>query len=94
MNVGLFWFFIQAWAEKAGYLSNPFSDDEIDLPVEFASTVLGFWMVRLLSKPLDERSEKFRSTLLNEQTKRRSLGMGVCEKPDLRVIAPSLKQRR
>jgi hypothetical protein len=64
MNVGLFWFFIQAWAEKAGYLSNPFSNDEIDLPVEFASTVLGFWMVRVLSKPFDERSEKFKSTLV------------------------------
>ena len=23
MNVGLFWFFIQAWAEKAGYFPNP-----------------------------------------------------------------------
>src|SRR5262249_23168757 len=28
MNVGLFWFFIDAWAEKAGYLSNPHSNDE------------------------------------------------------------------
>lgn len=34
MNVGLFWFFIQAWAEKAGYLRNPHSNDEIDLPFE------------------------------------------------------------
>jgi hypothetical protein len=33
MNVGLFWFFIHAWAEKAGYLSNPHSNDEIDLTV-------------------------------------------------------------
>src|SRR5258708_753227 len=49
MNVGLFWFFWQSWAEKAGYLSNPHSNDEIDLPFEF----LG---------PLVERSEKFRST--------------------------------
>lgn len=64
MNVGLFWFFIQAWAEKAGYLKNPFSDDEIDLPVEFAGTILGFWMVRVLTRPFDERSEKFRSTFL------------------------------
>jgi len=62
MNVGLFWFFIQAWAEKAGYLTNPFSDDTIDLPVEFAGTMLGFWMVRVLTKPFDARSEKFRST--------------------------------
>ena len=35
MNVGLFWFFWQAWAEKAGYLTNPHSNDEIDLPFEF-----------------------------------------------------------
>ncbi len=62
MNVGLFWFFSQAWAEKAGYLSNPHSSDEIDLPFEFAGTVLGFWMARILTKPLDQRSEKFRST--------------------------------
>ena len=64
MNVGLFWFFIQAWAEKAGYLSNPHSNDEIDLPFEFAGTVLGFWMARVLTKPLDHRSEKFNSTFL------------------------------
>lgn len=62
MNVGLFWFFIQAWAEKAGYLSNPHSKDEIDLPFEFAGTMLGFWMARVLTKPFDQRSEKFRST--------------------------------
>lgn len=62
MNVGLFWFFIQAWAEKAGYLRNPHSKDEIDLPVEFAGTVLGFWMARVLTRPFDLRSEKFRST--------------------------------
>ncbi len=62
MNVGLFWFFTQAWAEKAGYLSNPHSNDEIDLPFEFAGTMLGFWMVRVLTKPFDQRSEKFRST--------------------------------
>src|SRR6185369_14229423 len=64
MNVGLFWFFIQAWAKKAGYLSNPHSNDEIDLPFEFAGTVLGFWMARVLTKPLDNRSEKFNSTFL------------------------------
>jgi hypothetical protein len=34
MYVGLFWFFWQSWAEKAGYLSNPHSSDEIDLPFE------------------------------------------------------------
>ena len=62
MNVGLFWFFIQAWAEKAGYLHNPHSSDEIDLPFEFAGTMLGFWMARVLTKPFDQRSEKFRST--------------------------------
>jgi hypothetical protein len=62
MNVGLFWFFCQAWAEKAGYLSNPHSNDEIDLPFEFAGTMLGFWMARVLTKPFDQRSEKFRST--------------------------------
>lgn len=64
MNVGLFWFFIQAWGEKAGYLSNPHSNDEIDLPFEFAGTMLGFWMARLLTKPFDQRSEKFRSTFV------------------------------
>ena len=64
MNVGLFWFFIQAWAEKAGYVRNPHSNDEVDLPFEFAGTMLGFWMARILTKPFDERSEKFRSTLL------------------------------
>ncbi len=62
MNVGLFWFFIQAWAEKAGYLSNPHSNDEIDLPFEFAGTMLGFWMARVLTKPFEQRSERFRST--------------------------------
>ena len=62
MNVGLFWFFWQSWAEKAGYLSNPHSSDEIDLPFEFGGAVLGFWMARVLTKPFDERSEKFRST--------------------------------
>src|SRR2546421_653745 len=64
MNVGLFWFFIQAWAEKAGYLRNPHSNDEIDLPFEFAGTMLGFWMARVLTKPFDPRSEKFRSTFV------------------------------
>jgi hypothetical protein len=64
MNVGLFWFFINAWAEKAGYLSNPHSNDEIDLPFEFGGTMLGFWMVRTLTKPFDKASEKFRSTFL------------------------------
>lgn len=63
MNVGLFWFFIQAWAEKAGYMRNSHSNDEVDLPFEFAGTMLGFWMARILTKPFDERSEKFRSTL-------------------------------
>ena len=63
MNVGLFLFFIQAWAEKAGYINNLHSSDEIDLPFEFAGTMLGFWMARVLTKPFDERSEKFRSTL-------------------------------
>ncbi|MBZ5526145.1 MAG: hypothetical protein LAP21_28325, partial [Acidobacteriia bacterium] len=62
MNVGLFWFFIQAWAEKAGYLSNPHSNDEIDLPFEFAGTMLGFWMARVLTKPFDQRFEKYNST--------------------------------
>jgi hypothetical protein len=64
MNVGLFWFFIQAWAEKGGYLRNPHSNDEIDLPFEFAGTMLGFWMARVLTKPFDLQSEKFRSTFL------------------------------
>jgi hypothetical protein len=64
MNVGLFWLFIQAWAEKAGYLSNPHSVDEIDLPFEFAGTMLGFWMTRVLTKPFAEQREKFGSTLL------------------------------
>jgi hypothetical protein len=64
MNVGLFWFFTQAWAEKAGYLSNPHSVDEIDLPFEFAGTMLGFWMARILTRPFEQRSEKFRSTFL------------------------------
>jgi hypothetical protein len=49
---------IQAWAEKAGHLSNPHSNDEIDLPFEFAGTVLGFWMARVLTKPFHQRSEK------------------------------------
>jgi hypothetical protein len=62
MNVGLFWFFWQSWAEKAGYFSNPHSSDEIDLPFEFGGTILGFWMARVLTKPFDRRSEKFRST--------------------------------
>ena len=64
MNIGLFWFFIQAWGEKAGYLRNSHSSDEIDLPFEFAGTMVGFWMARVLTKPFDGRSEKFRSTLL------------------------------
>lgn len=62
MNVGLFWFFIQAWAEKAGYWMNPHSKDEIDLPFEFAGTMIGFWMARVLTRPFDQRSEEFRST--------------------------------
>ncbi len=64
LNVGLFWFFIQAWAEKAGYLHNPHSSDEMDFPIEFAGTMLGFWMVRVLTRPFDQRSETFRSTFL------------------------------
>jgi len=64
MNVGLFWLFIQAWAEKAGYLSNPHSNDEIDLPVEFAGTMAGFWMVRALTRPFGKTLESFRSTFL------------------------------
>jgi len=63
MNVGLFWFFIQAWGEKAGYLRNPHSVDEIDMPFEFAGTMLGFWMARVLTMPFEGHSEKFRSTL-------------------------------
>ena len=62
MYVGLFWFFWQAWAEKAGYLSNPHSSDEIDLPFEFGGTMLGFWMARVLTKPFDGHAEKFTST--------------------------------
>jgi hypothetical protein len=62
MNIGLFWFFIQAWAEKAGYVTNPHSNDELDLPFEFAGTVLGFWMARVLTKAFDLHPEKFRST--------------------------------
>jgi hypothetical protein len=64
MNVGLFWFFLQAWSEKAGYLSNPHSADEIDLPFEFGGTMLGFWMARVLTKPFDGQSEKFSSTFV------------------------------
>ena len=64
MTVGLFWFFWQSWAEKAGYMRNPHSSDELDLPFEFCGAVLGFWMARVLTKPFDQRSEKFRSTLL------------------------------
>jgi hypothetical protein len=51
MNLGVFWFFIQAWAEKAGYITNPYSSDEVDLPFEFAGTMLGFWMARVLTRP-------------------------------------------
>jgi hypothetical protein len=64
MNVGLFWFFIQAWSEKAGFFKNPFSKDEIDLPFEFAGTMVGFWMARILTRPFGQRSERFRSTFL------------------------------
>lgn len=64
MYVGLFGFFSQAWAEKAGYMSNPHSSDEIDLPFEFAGTMLGFWMARILTRPFGRRSEKFSSTFL------------------------------
>jgi len=64
MNIGLFWFFIQAWAEKAGFLRNIHSRDEIDLPFEFAGTIAGFWMARVLTRPFNQYSEKFRSTFL------------------------------
>ena len=64
MNVGLFWFFCMAWAEKAGYIPNPHSGDEIDLPFEFGGTMVGFWMARVLTKPFGPRSENFRSTFL------------------------------
>ncbi len=64
MYVGLFWFFTQAWAEKAGYIPNPHSNDEIDLPFEFGGTMLGFWMARVLTRPFDRRSEKFKSTFV------------------------------
>jgi hypothetical protein len=66
MYVGLFWFFLQAWGEKAGYLSNPHSNDAIDLPFEFAGTALGFWMARVLTRPLDRPPETFRSTLVTD----------------------------
>jgi hypothetical protein len=62
LNIGLSWFFWQSWAEKAGYVSNPHSSDEIDLPFEFGGTMLGFWTARVLTKPFDERPEKFKST--------------------------------
>jgi hypothetical protein len=61
MNVGLFWFFWQSWAEKAGYLSNPHSNDEIDLPFEFGGPC---WVSGWRDQPFDQRSEKFRSTFL------------------------------
>jgi hypothetical protein len=64
MNVGLFWFFLQAWSEKAGYLSNTHSADEVDLPFEFGGTMLGFWMARVLTMPFGEQLEKFRSTFV------------------------------
>ncbi len=64
MYVGLFWFFTQAWVEKAGYIPNPHSNDEIDLPFEFGGTMLGFWMARVLTRPFDQRSEKFKSTFV------------------------------
>ena len=62
MNVGLFWFFCMAWAEKAGYIANPHSSDEFDLPFEFGGTILGFWMARILTQPFDQPSENFEST--------------------------------
>ncbi len=64
MNVGLFWFFFVAWSQKAGYFRNPYSKDVIDLPFEFAGTMMGFWMVRVLTRPFGQRSERFRSTFL------------------------------
>ncbi len=62
MNVGLVWFFIQAGWDKAGYMSNPHSSDELDLPFEFAGTMVGFWMARALTRPFDGETEEFRST--------------------------------
>jgi len=64
MNVGLFWFFMVAWLQKAGYFHNPYSKDAIDLPFEFAGMMMGFWMVRILTKPFGQRSERFNSTFL------------------------------
>ena len=64
MYVGLFWFFIVAWSQKAGYFNNPYSKDAIDLPFEFAGTMMGFWMARILTKPFGQRSERFNSTFL------------------------------
>lgn len=66
MYVGLLWFFIQAWGEKAGYIANRHSRDAIDLPFEFAGTTVGFWMARVLTRPFDQRSERFSSTLFND----------------------------
>ena len=66
MYVGLSWFFLQAWGEKAGYFANPHSRDAIDLPFEFAGIVLGFWMARVLTRPFQPLPEKFSSNLLND----------------------------
>lgn len=66
MYVGLLWFFLQAWGEKAGYLANSHSKDAIDLPFEFAGIVVGFWMARVLTKPFHSPPEKFSSNLLND----------------------------
>lgn len=75
MNVGLFWFFLQAWGEKAGYWRNPHSNDEIDLPFEFAGTMLGFWMARTLTKPFGKEPEKFRSTFLIDFVSSGAIGL-------------------
>jgi hypothetical protein len=65
MNVGLIWFFCMAWAEKAGYISNPHSSDELDLPFEFGGTMVGFWTARVLTRPFDERAENLSTFLID-----------------------------
>jgi hypothetical protein len=49
---------------RNGYLTSPHSSDEVDLPFEFAGTMVGFWMARTLTKPFDKTAEEFRSTFL------------------------------
>jgi hypothetical protein len=62
MNVALWWGFVQAWGEKAGYWPNAFSDDQWDFPFEFAGVAVGFWMARIFTPYADDRSDRFRST--------------------------------